>query len=64
MMEMKDLPYTDEWQEITLAEDLLLDDRGFSNKELQVANKGETILIKETPNYGIVKHPVHGFFRH
>jgi len=64
MLEMKDLPYTDKFQEIVLEDDLLLDDSAFSNKSNQIARKGETVKIKEYPNYGVVLHKVHGSFRY
>lgn len=72
MKMMKDLPFPDlpsegkpsEEIEYTLPEDTLLDDSGFSDKEEQIAKAGDVVKLKTWPNYGMVKHPVHGIFRY
>lgn len=72
MLTMADLPYPplpedrgySDVVEYTLPDDLVLDDSAFSNKKTELARKGEKITLRHYPNYGLVKHPVHGIFRY
>lgn len=71
MKTMADFPYPplpsgksfSDATEFVLDEDYLLED-DFSDKESRVANKGDTVSLRHYPNFGTVKHPVHGTFRY
>lgn len=68
MMEIKDLPWDSlkigESMLFTLEQSLYLSDYAFSNKEDKIAVKGDTIKMYHYPNYGLVRHPIYGFFRY
>lgn len=66
MLDMTQLDYGNigDYKTVILEDDLLLDDSGFSDKEMAIAKKGDTITIRHCPNYGLVSHPVHGSFRY
>lgn len=66
MLTMPQLDYGNlgDCKEVVLEDDLLLDDSSFSNTPLQVAKKGDTVIIQHCLYYGLVAHPVHGLFRY
>lgn len=50
-------------QELILDQDLILDDHDFSDKQAQIARKGDKVTLKHCQDYGLIKHPIYGFFR-